>query len=112
MKYVCSKCLKKGINTYIEKKDRFICEDGQILCKTCSVGEIEADKDFLGKIEIAQEVKYRLGINIIDNPETINNLNIISDDKELNYYFIYKDIKYNVTYLKYLQEVEFSILNY
>lgn len=112
MKYSCSKCNDKGVITYIETKDRFISEDGRILCKDCSVGEVEAGKDFLGKLEIAQEVREKLGINIIDNPENVENLKVESDENELNYYFTYKGTKYNACYLKNLQEVELSILNF
>lgn len=111
MKYSCSKCHDKGIVTYIEKKDRFV-SNGRILCKDCSIGETLDNIDFLGKLDIAQEVREQLGINIIDNPEKVNDLKIESTINELNYYFIYKNTRYNVTYLKYLQEVEFSVLNF
>lgn len=41
----------------------------------------------------------------------VQGLKIDSDDHELNYYFTFESEKYMATYLKYLMEVEMSIIN-
>ena len=76
-----------------------------------SVGETPADKNFLGKLEIDSKIREELGFSILNNTEKVQKLKIDSDAHELNYYFTFEGEKYMVTYLKYLMEVEISIIN-
>lgn len=111
MKYCCSKCNDRGINTEVKPAVRFVSEDGRILCEECSKGETPADKNLLGRLEIDSRVREELGFSILNNPEKVQGLEVVSDEHELNYYFTFEGEKYMATYLKYLMEVEISILN-
>lgn len=111
MKYCCNKCNENGIYTEVKKEGRFVSEDGRVLCERCSVGETLADKNFLGKLEIDSKIREELGFSILNNAEKVQKLKIDSDAHELNYYFTFEGEKYMVTYLKYLMEVEISIIN-
>lgn len=38
MKYHCYNCYKEGVYTEVEAKNRFVAEDGRVLCNKCAAG--------------------------------------------------------------------------
>ena len=106
MKYSCYGCHKKKIYTELKKSERFISEDGRILCKECSIGEVPVDINLFAKTDIAHELNEKLRLKINSTQE----INLIEIGNELTYSFEFEGKKYQAKYNKDLQETEILIL--
>jgi len=110
MKYSCYDCNKKGIYTEVEASTRFVAEDGRVLCESCSKGVTPADKNLIGKLEIITAIREELGFNISKESVGAMGLVVTNNENSLMYDFKYHGKRYQVEYLKNLNDIEFSIV--
>ena len=89
IKYVCAKC-KKEVN----KDNKFVAEDGRILCQECSNGVAPAPTEVLAKSEIISAVDDKFGINILK----CEGLKIENEADNIIYSFVYLGNQHKAIY--------------
>lgn len=105
MPYSCNKCKEP-----VKKEDKFIAEDGRILCASCSEGVAPADKNLIGKLKIITAIREELGFNISNESAEAMGLVVTNNENSLMYDFKYHGKRYQVEYLKNLNDIEFSVV--